>query len=87
MSLSLGAAVKMVFTPAFVRMRLIWGAISGMKPMQAKGLYSSSVWISHLNGSSSKRFIVSVSVCVGVVSGLERLSFVFEALFLRSGGV
>ena len=56
MSLSLGAAVKMVLTPAFVRMRLIWGAISGIYLMQANGLYSSSVVISHLNGSSSKRF-------------------------------
>ena len=77
----------MVLTPAFVKMRFIWGAISGIYPMHANGLYSSSVVISHLNGSSSKRFWFSdsVGVCVGL--GPLRLSFVFVLLVFWSGGV
>ena len=53
--------------------------------MQAKGFYSLSVWVSHLNGSLSKRFMVSVSFVVGL--GPERLSIVLVLFVLWSGGV
>ena len=84
MSLSLGAAVKTVFTPALVKMRFIWGATSGMYPIHAKGLYSSSCSDSFLKGSSLKRLTIVCSGSLGL--GGRRLSFVFCLLVLWSGG-
>ena len=66
----------MVFTPALERILFICGAISGIYPMQANGLYSSGFWILSLKGSSLKRFWVSFSGCGGFV--LLRLSLVEE---------
>ena len=72
--------LKQVLTPALVRARLIrYERPPGIKGMQAKGLYSSSVPWSSLNGRTSNRFsgMESVSVRLSLLVCLLR-SFFFR---------
>ena len=80
MSLSLGADVKVVWTPAFLRARLSCGAISGMYCMQAYGLFSSwSPRRSLRKGRTLKRSRMSASMgvecCLWVCGVFFRCSF------------
>ena len=70
--------LKQVLTPALVRARLIrYERPPGIKGMQAKGLYSSSVPWSSLNGRTSNRFsgMESVSVRLSLLVYLLRSFF------------
>ena len=81
---SLVPAVKRVFIPAFLRMRLsLYAMPPGMNGMRAKGFRSSSLSSVSLNGRMSNR----LSGMVSVVLFFCFLFLLFSVLDWRVGGV